>query len=65
MGERDPAGVGAGEVRSFLAGLALRGRVAAATQNQALNALVFYFREGLGRELGELGELARVSQFEE
>ncbi|HMW78584.1 MAG TPA: phage integrase N-terminal SAM-like domain-containing protein [Rhodocyclaceae bacterium] len=52
-------------MRSFLAGLALRGRVAAATQNQALNALVFYFREGLGRELGELGELARVSQFEE
>ena len=60
MGERDPAGVGAGEVRSFLAGLALRGRVAAATQNQALNALVFYFREGLGRELGELGEFARA-----
>jgi site-specific recombinase XerD len=38
--------------------LAVRGKVAASTQQQALNALVFFFREGLGRRLGELGEFA-------
>jgi len=43
-------------VRAFLEWLALEERVTASTQNQALNALVFFFREGLGQELGELGE---------
>jgi len=43
-------------VRAFLEWLALEQRVTASTQNQALNALVFFFREGLGQELGELGE---------
>jgi len=47
--------LGTGHVRSFLEDLAVRGRVSASTQNQALNALVFFFREGLKRELGELG----------
>jgi site-specific recombinase XerD len=46
----------AGSVRGFLEHLALVGGVAASTQNQALNALVFFFREGLRQELGELGE---------
>lgn len=58
--EREPDEVGAAEVREFLEGLAVRGKVAASTQNQALNALVFYFREGLRRELGELGEFERA-----
>ena len=44
------------EVRGFLERLAVQGKVSASTQNQALNALVFFFREGLGEELGELGE---------
>ncbi|MBE0617285.1 MAG: phage integrase N-terminal SAM-like domain-containing protein, partial [Proteobacteria bacterium] len=47
--------IGAELVRDFLEDLAVRGKVAASTQNQALNALVFFFREGLGRELGQLG----------
>jgi hypothetical protein len=46
----------AGKVRAFLEKLAVIGKVSASTQNQALNALVFFFREGLGRELGQLGE---------
>jgi site-specific recombinase XerD len=47
-------------VRAFLESLALEHQVTAATQNQALNALVFLFREGLGQELGELGEFERA-----
>jgi integron integrase len=46
----------AGKVRGFLERLAVQGKVSASTQNQALNALVFFFREGLSRDLGELGE---------
>ncbi len=33
--------------------------VAASTQNQALNAVLFFFKHVLGRELGELGEFVR------
>ena len=42
--------------------LAVFGRVSGSTQNQALNALVFFFREGLKRDLGELGESERAKQ---
>jgi integrase len=45
----------AASVKQFLEDLAVAGRVSASTQNQALNALVFFFREGLGQELGDLG----------
>jgi len=42
------------DVKGFLSELAVRGRVSVATQRQALNALVFLFREALGQELGGL-----------
>jgi integron integrase len=42
------------DVKRFLSDLAVRGRVSIATQKQALNALVFLFREGLGRDPGDL-----------
>lgn len=50
----------AGEMREFLTELATRGRVSASTQKQALNALVFVLREGLGREPGEFGDYVRA-----
>ncbi len=43
--------VGEAEVKEFLSDLAVEGRVAASTQNQAFNALLFLFREVLKREL--------------
>jgi integron integrase len=48
----------ADRVRAFLERLAVVAKVSASTQNQALNALVFFFREGLGKELGQLGKFA-------
>jgi len=42
------------DIKGFLSELAVRGRVSIATQNQALNALVFLFREALGCEPGDL-----------
>ncbi|MGQ4878977.1 site-specific integrase [Billgrantia sp. LNSP4103-1] len=40
-GVRHPASMGSSEVRAFLEHLAVERHVAAATQNQALNAIVF------------------------
>ncbi|MDE3068253.1 MAG: integron integrase [Verrucomicrobiota bacterium] len=57
---RHPRDMGAAEVREFLVHLAVERRVAAATQNQALNALVFLYREVLGLDLGPLGEFERA-----
>jgi integron integrase len=48
--------MGATEVRAFLTHLAVDHRVAASTQNQALNAIVFMYREALRRDPGEFGE---------
>jgi hypothetical protein len=52
----------AAEVRRFLENLAVRLRVAASTQNQALNALVFLYREVLHLELGAIGGLVRAKR---
>ena len=46
--KRHPAEMGAPEVARFLTSLAVDGRVAASTQNQALNALLFLYRVVLG-----------------
>jgi site-specific recombinase XerD len=49
-GLRHPGEMGAAEVEAFLSHLAVVRNVVAATQNQALNALVFLFREVLKKE---------------
>lgn len=58
-GKRHPREMGAEEVGAFLTHLAVNRAVAAATQCQALNALVFLYRELLGVDLGKLPEVAR------
>lgn len=50
-GKRHPDEMGEKEVVEFLSDLAVRRKVAASTQNQALNALVFLYQHVLGREL--------------
>ena len=42
--------------------MAIRRRVGASTQNQALNALVFLYKQVLRHELGELGEFTRAKR---
>jgi integron integrase len=49
-------------VRDFLSHLATRNRVAASTQNQALNALLFLGREVTGAELGDLSKTVRAKR---
>ncbi len=52
--KRYPQEMGAGEVQSFLSYLAVKLRVSASTQNQALNALVFLYKHVLKKELGAI-----------
>lgn len=51
FGKRHPNEMGAREVEAFLTWLAVEGRVAASTQNQAKSALLFLYREVLGADL--------------
>ena len=45
--KKHPRDMGASQVEAFLSDLATRGKVAASTQNQALSALLFLYREVL------------------
>lgn len=57
---RHPAEMAEPEINAFLTHLAVKGKVAASTQNQALSALLFLYRHVLGREVGDLGEVIRA-----
>jgi integron integrase len=56
----DPARLGAPEVRAYLTHLAVNRHVSASTQNQAFSALLFLFRDVLGRKLEELDDTPRA-----
>jgi integron integrase len=58
--KRHPRDLGAPEVEAFLTDLAVVGKVAASTQNQALAALLFLYREVLGIELPWLNDVTRA-----
>ncbi|WP_166252794.1 integron integrase [Marinobacter salicampi] len=57
---KHPQELGPGEVNEFLTWLAVHRNVAASTQAQALNALVFLYDKVLGMPLGELGTVTRT-----
>jgi integron integrase len=61
-GRRHPRGLGGAEVEAFLTQLAVRDRVAASTQNQALSALLFLYREVLGVELPWMEAIVRAKR---
>lgn len=59
-GKRHPLEMAEGEVNGFLTHLAVEGKVTASTQNQALSALLFLYREVLGRELDRIEGVVRA-----
>ena len=61
-GVRHPAEMGAREVEAFLSWLATERDVAAATQNQALAALLFLYKQVLGQELPWFKGLVRAKR---
>lgn len=60
-GRRHPREMGALEVEAFLTHLAVRQHVSAATQNQALHALLFLYRQVLNVDLPWLENITRAS----
>ena len=58
--KRHPAEMGEPEINAFLTYLAVKERVSASTQNQALSAVIFLYRHVLQREIGELKGLIRA-----
>ncbi|HVI59734.1 MAG TPA: integron integrase [Luteimonas sp.] len=61
-GRRHPRTLGGPEVEAFLSRLAVEGRVAANTQNQALSALLFLYREVLEVDLPWLENVTRAKR---
>ena len=61
-GKRHPREMGKGEVEAFLSSLAVSRNVSASTQNQAMAALLFLYREVLGIELPWLDEVVRAKR---
>jgi integron integrase len=61
-GGRHPREMGRVEIEAFLSHLAVEGNVAAATQNQALNAISFLYKRVLDREIGDLGAIVRAKK---
>jgi integrase len=62
--KRHPKEMGKTEVTDFLTHLAVDAHVAESTQNQALAALLFLYREVLKQEFGWLDEVVRANRSE-
>jgi integron integrase len=60
--KRHPKEMGADEIGAFLTHLAVAKRVSASTQNQALGALLFLYREVLRQEIGQVEEVVRAKR---
>lgn len=60
--KRHPKDMGAGEIGAFLTHLAVDRRVSASTQNQALSALLFLYREVLRLQIGEVEDVVRAKR---
>ncbi|MBA3241072.1 MAG: phage integrase N-terminal SAM-like domain-containing protein [Acidobacteria bacterium] len=60
--KRHPSEMGADEIRQYVSHLANEGRVSASTQNQALSALLFLYREVLGSDLPFIDGIERAKR---
>ena len=60
--KRHPKDMGENEISAFLTHLAVKRNVAASTQNQAFNALLFLYRNVLGMEFGVLDNVTRAKK---
>ena len=61
-GKRHPGEMGAPEVETFLSSLAIERGVSASTQNQALCAVLFLYKQVLGVELGWVDGVTRAKR---
>jgi integron integrase len=61
-GKRHPSRMGEREIRDFLTDLAVRRRVSSSTQNQALSALLFLYKEVLRQDVSWITGIVRASK---
>ncbi len=59
---KSPESLSTKDVKDFLTFLAVDRKVAATTQNQAFNALLFFYRHALGREFGKVEGVVRAKR---
>lgn len=59
---KPPEELSSADVKDYLTFLAVKCHVAASTQNQAFNSLLFLFRHGLKRDFGELSGVPRAKK---
>jgi integron integrase len=62
LGSIPPSKLNRTHLKSFLAHLAVERRVAASTQNQAFNALLFLYRNVLDYDLGDISDTVRAKR---
>jgi integron integrase len=60
--KRHPSEMGEAEIGGFLSSLATDSHVSASTQNQALNALIFLYREILKKDIGYVNGVVRAKR---
>jgi len=61
-GKRHPKDMGEREIAAFISHLATGRKVASSTQNQALNAIVYLYKQVLRIDIGELGHMERAKK---
>jgi integron integrase len=61
-GDKPPDSVSAAEVKAYLTDLAVKCKVSASTQNQAVNALLFLFRHVLKKDFGDHRDIPRAKR---
>jgi len=59
---KEPELLSASDVKEFLTFLAVKQKVSASSQNQAFNALLFFFRHVLNREFGKIDGVVRAKR---
>jgi len=62
MKSKKPCDLDTEDVKNFLTHLAVDNNVAASTQNQAFNSLLFFYRHVLGREFGKVEGVVRAKR---
>lgn len=60
--KKHPSDMGASEIKKYLTWLAVSKKVAASTQNQALNALVFLYKHSIKKDFGDLLNVVRAKK---
>jgi integron integrase len=57
-----PESLSANDVKEFLTSLAVKRKVSSTTQNQAFNALLFFYRHALKKEFGKIDGVVRAKR---